>query len=115
MATNLTPGYKGPKQQPMTAQERLDHMKLAIAEGGSAMQEGRVIMSVAELPSLAELASTPEEREQASLSIAERRALLDDEEALLSTQAAAAGKSTDAGAAAKGGAAGDGKDKDKAK
>ena len=76
------------KQQVMTAQERRAHMENAIREGGVVLYDGRTIGSLVLLPSLAELAETAEEVDQALLDLeARKRQLALDEQRLRSMSA----------------------------
>jgi hypothetical protein len=64
----------------MKAEERRRWHEQAIAEGGSVMHGGRVITRKEALPSVGELASTPEERLSALADLDARRRALDLEE-----------------------------------
>lgn len=67
----------------MNAEERRAHMEQAIDDGGSVLYNGQVIMSKAGLPSMAELARTPQERGDALAENARRQEALREEEARL--------------------------------
>jgi hypothetical protein len=76
----------------MNANERRAHMEKAIDDGGSVLFEGRLITSKAGLPSMADLAKTPQERDAALVENSRRQMALKEEEERLRK---ASGKGTE--------------------